>query len=274
MSGTGGGSFSMTTNNYPCHDMPGGSTYVVCPTTVNESFSFPSPSLCSSGQYANGSSCRSFTWSTVQPSFGDAGVLGRPGTKSAHWSSSNKPIELVTYDPLPAECADETAHQCSSGYSGDKRFSVIDIQRLNDAGGRITYDDGDTVNVSIDSFNAHVQPQGSTNPSSATAGLYHYHGPPSWDNGSFADYVIGYALDGVPFMGRGTKLTSGSTGTSSYNLRSGRTGEYHMDYEYVSGSGTLDEFNGGTVTIGGVSTYAYVATSDYPYLFRNFHGKQ
>ena len=45
-----------------------------------------------------------------------------------------------------------------------------------------------------------------------------------------------------------------------------------MDYEY-DGSGTLDEFNGGLVTIDGVETYAYFSTAGYPYLFRNFHGQ-
>merc|ERR1712124_208691 len=95
------------------------------------------------------------------------------------------------------------------------------------------------------------------------------------DNGTYADYVIGYAKDGVPIMGRNTALASGSTATTSYRLRTdaSQTGMYHMDYEYVSGLGTLDEFNGGQVTIDGASTYAYVSTSGYPYIFRNFHGQ-
>ena len=148
----------------------------------------------------------------------------------------------------------------------------MDVQRLTDDGNNVTFDDGGSLNVSLDAYNSHVQPGGSTNPSSATYGLYHYHGYPGWDNGDYADYVIGYAKDGVPIMGRNSKLESGSTATSSYSLRSGKTGVYHMDYEYDAGSGTLDEFNGGTVLIDGVSTYCYFSTSGYPYIFRNFHG--
>ena len=73
-------------------------------------------------------------------------------------------------------------------------------------------------------------------------------------------------------MGKNSKLATGATASSSYSLKSGETGVYHMDYEYSSGTGTLDEFNGGMATIDGVSTYAYFSTAGYPYLFRNFHG--
>ena len=72
-------------------------------------------------------------------------------------------------------------------------------------------------------------------------------------------------------MGLNSKLADGKTASSSYELRNGKDGRYHMDYEYT-GNGNLDEFNGGQATIGGSSTYAYFSTSTYPYLFRNFHG--
>ena len=174
---------------------------------------------------------------------------------------------------MPAECYDETEHQCGGDYTGDKRFSVLDIQRINDAGGNVTYENGDTVFVYIDSFNAHVQPGPTTDPSQAEYGVYHYHANPGWDNGDLADYVIGYAKDGVPFMGFNSTLASGTRATSSYQLRTNKTGEFHMDYEFVDGLGTLDAFNGGIATIDGNSTYAYFSTSEYPYLFRNFHGE-
>jgi len=72
-------------------------------------------------------------------------------------------------------------------------------------------------------------------------------------------------------MGLNSKLKNGNTASSSYVLRNGKDGRYHMDYEY-DGSGTLDEFNGGTVTLDSGDSYAYFSTSTYPYLFRNFHG--
>ena len=270
--GSGTTRLTVTGNNYPCHDMAGTSIYVLCPSTYSETLVFPVPTLCSTSEYYTGSACASFTYSSIQPYFGDVGFLGRPSTKSSHWSSSNAPIEAVSYDPLPAECGDITAHECASSYTGTKRFSVMDVSRLTAAGTTITYDDGTTMNLDLDSYNAHVQPGGSTNPSSATYGLYHYHAYPGWDDGTYADYVIGYANDGVPFMGRSSTLTSGSSATSSYSLKSGETGQYHMDYEYIANQGTLDEFNGGMATIDGTSIYAYFSTAGYPYIFRNFHG--
>ena len=46
-----------------------------------------------------------------------------------------------------------------------------------------------------------------------------------------------------------------------------------MDYDYIPGLGTLDEYNGGSATIDGTPTYAYFSTTGYPYLFRNFKGE-
>ena len=74
-------------------------------------------------------------------------------------------------------------------------------------------------------------------------------------------------------MGFNSTLASGSKATSSYQLLTNKTGEFHMDYEFLNGTGTLDEFNGGLAIIDGNSTYAYFSTAEYPYLFRNFHGE-
>ena len=137
--------------------MDGEDIYVVCPTPHSETMTSPVPILCTAGQNYNGSICTTFT-ATSQPHFGDVGFLGRPPSKSKHWSSSNVPIEAVSYDPLPAECGDVTAHECNSSYGGEKRFSILDVQRLNDDGDTVTYDNGDIVNVEIDDYNSHVQP--------------------------------------------------------------------------------------------------------------------
>lgn len=263
--------FTITFNNWPCHDMDGEDEYAVCPTSTTESFSFPIPELCNADDlYYNGHSCFHYDSQETQPHFGEVGVMGRPPYPSSHWSSSNIPIEAVTYDPLPAECADIEAHACGQIYGGDQRFSVIDIQRLNDDDEDVRYTDGlnagEKVNVAIDDYNGHVQPQGNS------GGLYHYHGPPGWDDTDYANYVIGYAADGVPIMGRGSLMTNSKQGTASYKLRQDKKGEYHMDYEFVDDAGTLDRLNGGYATIDGVSTYAYFSTSTYPYVFRNFKG--
>jgi len=166
--------------------MTGNTDYVVCPTTYSESKTFPIPTLCSTSQYYTGSACASFDFSTIQPHFGDGGFLGRPPTASSHWSSTNLPTEAISYDPLPAECGDETIHQCNASYTGQKRFSVMDVDRLTTAGTTVTFDNGTTVPLDIDDQHAHVQPLDNY-------GIYHYHAYPGWDDGAYADYVIGYA---------------------------------------------------------------------------------
>jgi len=180
--------------------MDGGTTYVACPTVYSSTTAFPNTSACATGQYYTGSACAAYTYSSVQPFFGDMGLLGRLSTSGTAWSSTNLPKEAISYDPLPAECADITAHDCTSTYTGTKRYSVIDIIRLTNAGTTIYFDDGVT-NVStmlgLDSYNAHVQPGGSY-------GAYHYHGLPAWDDGTYANYIIGYSKDGFPIMGKGS----------------------------------------------------------------------
>ena len=256
--------------------MDGEDIYASCPTSFSETRSIPIPNLCGDDRYYHIGGCQPYHKNyadLVQPHFGDAGILGRPPIKSSHWRASNLPIEAVTYDPLPAECADREAHTCDDGYQGDYRFSVVDIQRLNDKGDTVKYTDGPSagskVNVAIDDYIGHVQPLGDErNP---VGGIYHYHGPPGWDDGDYADYVIGYALDGVPIMAMRSLMSNGKLAKSSYNLKKGATGAYHFDYEFTA-YGNLDQFNGGYAIIDGVETYAYFTTEDYPYIFRNFHG--
>ena len=245
--------------------------YVACPTPISVTSTIKTPSYCSTGNYYSGSACAVFNSQTVQPQFGDMGYIGRSTQKATHWSSTHVPLEAVSQDPLPAECGDMEAHQCTNSYSGQQRYSVYDIQKLTNAGTTVTYASGtsagQTVNVSLDSYNGHVQPQGSS-------GLWHQHAWPSWDNGSYADYVVGYALDGTPIMGKNSiENTSGTVARSRYSLKSGQDGRYAFDYEYSSSnSGNLDEFNGGYATINNVSQYAYFVTETYPYIVRNYHG--
>jgi hypothetical protein len=124
-----------------------------------------------------------------------------------------------------------------------------------------------------DSHNAHSQPDGT----------YHYHGPPNtlYDtSGEKESPVIGFAADGFPIYGpyindNGTIRSV----TSSYQLKTGDRpknscpgeeydGTYIDDYEYVAGSGDLDECNGMTRN----GHYGYYVTFKYPYMINAFKG--
>ena len=113
----------------------------------------------------------------------------------------------------------------------------------------------------MDAQNAHVDGDG----------MYHYHGIPSAVTGALEDTLFGYAADGfeIHYMGEEAR--------SSWQLKSGRResgpggvhgGTYVQDYEFVEGSGTLDECNGGMLD----GQYVYFATDTYPFFPRCFKG--
>lgn len=130
--------------------------------------------------------------------------------------------------------------------------------------------------LGLDCNNAHVQP----------GGQYHYHGIPS----AFGDALqingsemvkIGYAADGFPFYYLYYENDNGNIveAEASYELRSGDRGgdgisapsgaydgEYFQDYEFVDGSGDLDECNGrfGPTPDSPEGEYYYVVTADFP----------
>ena len=104
------------------------------------------------------------------------------------------------------------------------------------------------------------------------SGLYHYHSVSSDLLASQGGTLIGYAPDGFEIN------YSPSTAVSSWQLRSGKRpsppgetfdGTFEEDFEYVAGSGTLDECNGAQVN----GTYTYSATDTYPYFPRCFKGQ-
>jgi hypothetical protein len=137
-----------------------------------------------------------------------------------------------------------------------------------------------------DSNNAHVQPDGA----------YHYHGMPEGfmtlrGASSASMTLIGWAADGFPIYGRYGYSTSSDASSGlkamsgSYQLKSSVSssrpstttyplGTFAQDWEYVEGSGDLDECNGRT----GVTpefpygTYHYFATDSYPYFQRCVKG--
>jgi YHYH protein/Repeat of unknown function (DUF5648) len=140
-------------------------------------------------------------------------------------------------------------------------------------------------NFGTDSNNAHVQP----------GGTYHYHGMPE---GFIARLgkgatmtLIGWAADGYPIYARYGYATASSANSpikiiaSSYRLKSSvpsnrpstsqyKLGTFQQDYEYVSGSGDLDECNGrnGVTPEFPSGTYHYFAIDTYPFLQRCVKG--
>lgn len=135
--------------------------------------------------------------------------------------------------------------------------------------------------LGVDKSNAHVQPNGA----------YHYHGLP-FELLKKRDYknkmaFVGYAADGYPIYGSYgyTDAKDPNSGMKelapSYRLKEGERptgptgiydGSFAQDYEYVKGTGDLDEFNGRT----GITpeypngTYYYVLTAQFPYTPRTF----
>ncbi len=146
--------------------------------------------------------------------------------------------------------------------------------------------------LGIDASNGHVQP----------TGAYHYHGLPTGMVTRLAEakhvkvgdemILVGWAADGFPmydFHGY-AKADDAKSGMkelhSSWRLKKGERpggdkgpggsfdGTYTQDYEFVKGSGDLDECNGRT----GVTpefpkgTYYYVITGEFPYVTRALRG--
>lgn len=141
---------------------------------------------------------------------------------------------------------------------------------------------GGAVSLGVDANYAHVQP----------TGTYHYHGIPfgllemlRYDNSSHSP-LVGYAADGYPIYALTGILDGELTQVqSSYQLKSGERpggaepdgsydGAFVEDYQYIAGSGDLDQCNGAfTVSADYPSgTYAYFLTEDFPVVPRCFVG--
>lgn len=146
---------------------------------------------------------------------------------------------------------------------------------------------GGAFSLGLDANNAHVQPNGA----------YHYHGIPGalfqrLSGGKAQMTLIGWAADGFPIYavwGHRDPRDATSPITklrSSFRLKSGNRpatngqpggkydGIFVEDFDYVAGSGDLDECGGRT----GVTpefpngTYYYVLTEDFPFVPRAFRG--
>lgn len=137
-----------------------------------------------------------------------------------------------------------------------------------------------------DASNGHVQPNGQ----------YHYHGMPVGyvnrvNSGAVAITLVGFAVDGFPIYAKyGYSSAQDATSalkavTSSYQKlqtpAAGRPstttfplGTFTQDYQYVAGSGDLDECNGRVGVTpefpGGI--YHYYITETFPYVQRCVKG--
>jgi hypothetical protein len=147
---------------------------------------------------------------------------------------------------------------------------------------------GGAFSLGLDTNNAHVQPNGA----------YHYHGVPTdllrqLSGGRAQMTLVGWAADGFPIYAVWGHRNAADPGSAvqrmrtSYQLKKGLRpvghgqpggtydGIFEEDFEYVAGSGDLDECHGRT----GVTpefpegTYHYVLTDDFPFVPRYFRGQ-
>lgn len=148
--------------------------------------------------------------------------------------------------------------------------------------------------LGLDANNGHVYPNGQyhyvANPLGLLCGILdQYQKTPG---GAVPMVQLGWAADGFPIyaeldfgplVDEGTALAH-TLFRSSYRLKSGRRphgspggvfdGTFVQDYEYVQGSGDLDECNGrfGTTPEHPNGTYYYVVTRHFPFLPPAFRG--
>jgi hypothetical protein len=143
--------------------------------------------------------------------------------------------------------------------------------------------------LGLDRHHAHVQPQGA----------YHYHAIPTGlvervsGKNPRQPVLIGWAADGFPIYSPLSYSDANDPKSklkvlrSSYRLKTGERppppdapggrhdGAYTRDWEYVAGSGDLDECNGrvGVTPEFPNGTYYYVITDAFPFVPRLFRGE-
>ena len=140
------------------------------------------------------------------------------------------------------------------------------------------------IDLGLDQNNAHVQP----------TGAYHYHGLPVGLMAKLGGdlkkmLLVGYAADGFPIYtsdGHGGAMDAKSPlkkMRSGWQLKQGQRlggpagnydGRFTADYEFVKGSGDLDECNGrfGVTPEFPQGTYYYCITDEFPQLARSWRG--
>lgn len=167
----------------------------------------------------------------------------RTGTVTRNVQTSGVSLAGIPFRPGTAEYYDPSGR---NGFSRDRSSGW----RVEGMGGVLQ----------MDAQNAHGDERG----------MYHYHAVPS-ALAVQGSTLIGYAADGFEIH------YADSRARSSWQLKSGQRasgpggahdGTYEEDYEYVAGSGNLDECNGAMVN----GQYMYFATDTYPFFPRCFKG--
>ncbi len=141
---------------------------------------------------------------------------------------------------------------------------------------------GGAVRLGLDANHAHVQ----------RTGAYHYHALPTglmqrlgWKADAHSP-LIGWAADGYPVYAVTGDLGNGVRKIrSSYRLKPGarpsgdapdgaHDGAFVQDWQYVAGSGDLDECNGAVIRSPEFpdGSYAYFITEGYPFVARCWKG--
>jgi hypothetical protein len=290
----GTGSASSSTNVTPAAASAGAGTStaaVACNYSTNVFNSSASVNAQSTSSWSCSSTNRNLTSNGIPDhSVGTFPNQGNPNTISVQSIS-------VSYPIVPAQTGSVNSTLISLGHAlNGIKFEPGTGGTCNDSGSNCTLNGsvgswrieaiGQTsFNFGVDFNNAHVQPTGE----------YHYHGMPE----RFIEKLgkgeqmtlVGWAADGFPVYAKYGYSTANSASSaikilaSSYRLKSTPTagrpattlypmGTFTQDYEYVAGSGDLDECNGRT----GVTPefpngiYYYVITTGYPYIQRCVKG--
>jgi hypothetical protein len=140
------------------------------------------------------------------------------------------------------------------------------------------------IDLGLDTNNAHVQPNGA----------YHYHGLPTGLRARLGGdekkmLLVGYAADGFPIYTSQAHRSATDAASplkrmrSSWQLKKGTRpggpggnsdGRFTTDYEYVAGSGDLDECNGrfGVTPEYPQGIYYYCLTEEFPQISRSWRG--
>jgi hypothetical protein len=186
-------------------------------------------------------------------------------------------VNGVKLDPGTAGTCAATATGTGPG-QGCVQIAGNDPWRIEALGGAFTF--------GTDSSNAHVQPTGD----------YHYHGMPEGYitrlNKGQALTLVAWAKDGFPIYAR-YGYTNPNDATSAIKVLRGSfqkkaapdagrpanttifpMGTFTQDYEYVAGSGDLDECNGrfGVTPEFPNGIYHYYITDTYPFIQRCVKG--
>jgi hypothetical protein len=221
------------------------------------------------GEFPNADNPNTISEQTVSASYtlepsktATATVLGGPH------GSTGYALNGVKIDAGTAGSCDDTGTACSLiGNVGNWSIEAL---------GQTAF------NFGTDDNNAHVQP----------GGTYHYHGMPEGfidkrGGNSHAMTLIGWAADGFPIYARYgysaaddasselkvvvgsyqlvSEISDSRPSTDTYSL-----GTFAQDYEYLEGSGDLDECNGriGVTPEFPEGRYHYYATDSYPFFQR------